>query len=83
MQNKTLADLPLEQTAYIEHLNFDGDFRRRLLDLGFSSGNSVTALFQSPLGDPTAYMIMGSIIALRREDASQIHIHLHKKEVNQ
>lgn len=74
MEYKTLADLPLEQTAFIEHLAFEGEFQRRLLDLGFSTGNTVTALFQSPFGDPTAYMIMGSIIALRREDANQIAI---------
>ncbi len=80
MENQTLASLPLEQTAYIEHLNLGGDLRRRLLDLGFSSGSLVTALFRSPLGDPTAYMVMGSIIALRQEDAGRILVRPCTKE---
>ncbi len=74
MEHKTLADLPLEETAFIEHLDLIGEFHRRLLDLGFSTGSTVTPLFQSPFGDPTAYLVMGSIIALRREDAEQIDI---------
>ena len=38
------------------------------------------ALFRSPFGNLTAYRIMGSIIALRPEDASQILICLPKRE---
>ena len=29
---------------------------------------------KSPTGDPTAYRVRDSVIALRREQASQIHI---------
>lgn len=80
LQYQTLASLPLCREAYIDSLNIDGDLRRRLLDLGFSSGSSVTPLYRSPLGDPTAYHIMGSVIALRQEDADQIQISSVKKE---
>ena len=76
----TLADLPLGRTACIHILKPDGDLRRRLMDLGFSSGIPVTALFRSPFGDPTAYQILGSVVALRKRDAKQIEISLSKKE---
>lgn len=74
MQHQTLASLSLDQKAYIDHLNLGGELRRRLMDLGFSAGNTVTPLFRSPLGDPTAYRVMGTVIALRLEDAKQIYI---------
>lgn len=71
---KTLDSLPLSKSAYISALNVEGALRRRLLDLGFSVGNKIIPLYSSPLGDPIAYNIMGSVIALRKETASHIEI---------
>ncbi len=70
----TLIDLDLMKSATIHKIHLEGELRRRLLDLGFASGVSVTPLFRSPLGDPTAYQVLNSVIALRKEDASQIEI---------
>lgn len=81
MEYLTLADLSLAQTALIQHLHIDGEIRRRLLDLGFSPGCDVTPLFRSPLGDPTAYQVFDSVIALRQEDAGQIQVTLCSTEV--
>lgn len=64
--------LPLGKKATISQLKLTGDMRRRLLDLGFIPGTKVQCLYRSPLGDPTAYFIRGTVIALRREDAGQI-----------
>ncbi len=47
---------------------------RRLLDLGLVPGTPVTAEFRSPNGDPTAYRIRGSLIALRRDEGEMIRI---------
>jgi DtxR family Mn-dependent transcriptional regulator len=48
--------------------------RRRLLDLGFVPGTEVEAELRSAGGDPTAYRIRGTLIALRRDQASMIAI---------
>lgn len=48
--------------------------RRRLLDLGFLPGTSVSATFANPGGDPKAYVIRDTVIALREEQASCIRI---------
>ncbi len=48
--------------------------RRRLLDLGFVPGSKVTAEFSSPAGDPVAYRVRGTLIALRRDQAALIRI---------
>lgn len=46
--------------------------RRRLLDLGVVPGTEIKAEMVSPGGDPTAYRIRGSLIALRDEQAARI-----------
>lgn len=74
MSRIILADLPLFREAYIDSFQENNSLHRRLMDLGFTTGNQISPLFHSPLGDPTAYSIMGSIIALRRSDAAQIWV---------
>ncbi len=76
--NITLNNLPLGHSAYISSVDVDGCMRRRLLDLGFAAGNLITPLLISPLGDPIAYNIMGSTVALRCDTAAKIHISLQK-----
>lgn len=44
----------------------------RLLDLGFAEGARVKYLFRSMFGDPTAYEICGTVIALRGEDSASV-----------
>ena len=51
-----------------------GAERRRLLDLGFVPGTVVEVDMVSPAGDPTAYQVRGSVVALRREQANLIRI---------
>ncbi len=72
--NKSLKNLPLKKGAYISSVNIEGDAKRRLIDLGFSSGIYIVPVFKSPLGDPVAYSVMGSIIALRDDVSSQIMV---------
>jgi len=49
--------------------------RHRLLDLGVLPGTKVRAEFISPSGDPTAYMIRGALIALRKDQTDKIFMH--------
>ncbi|PIF01431.1 MAG: hypothetical protein CR994_02450 [Maribacter sp.] len=51
-----------------------GESRRRLLDLGFVKGASVSIDLLNPLGEPKAYLIKGTSIALRNNQASKILI---------
>ncbi|TES57694.1 ferrous iron transport protein A [Halalkalibacterium halodurans] len=56
----------------ITHLEIDGVMRRRLLDLGFVPGAIVEVLRKSPLGDPIAFRVSQTSIALRKEESSKI-----------
>jgi len=69
---KTLAEMKVGERAKVVRLLVEGLTRRRLLDLGLLPGTEVRAVMESPMGDPTAYDIRGSVLALRSEDASKI-----------
>ena len=51
-----------------------GPMRRRLMDLGFVRGSHISIEMRSPLGNPTAYIVRGAAIALRRDQARYILI---------
>jgi len=48
--------------------------RRRLYDLGFFEGGRVKCIGASPLGDPRAYLIRDTVIALRNKDCGEITV---------
>lgn len=54
--------------------SYRGAERRRLLDLGLVPGTEIQAELRSPSGDPTAYRVRGTLIALRREQAELIRV---------
>ncbi len=56
----------------ITTLNLEGVMRRRLLDLGFVAGAQVEVVRKSPLGDPIAFRVSQTTIALRKEESSRI-----------
>lgn len=70
----TLDKLDINKNAIILNLNCKGDLRRRLLDLGLVNGTNIKASFKSPMGNPIAYEIRGTTIALRKEDSKLINI---------
>lgn len=72
----TLVQLPMNAIGIIENLDCAPSIQRRLLDLGLVKGTKIKAIFQSPFGDPTAYEIRKTLIALRKKDAQSISIKL-------
>jgi ferrous iron transport protein A len=70
----TLDELPRDGRATVIRLDARGAERRRLMDLGMLPGVEVSAEGTSPLGDPTAYRVRGTVLALRRVQARLIHI---------
>ncbi len=79
----TLSALKPGHSAVIDHLALDGEERRRLMDLGLVPGTLVTAEFRSALGDPVAYRIRGSLIALRKAQTRQIVIRPVEEQIDQ
>ncbi len=71
---QTLDALPLGQSCRVVGITAEGNFKRRLSDLGVMCGTKITALHKSICGDPIAYAICGAVIALRRADAKTVLI---------
>lgn len=69
-----LARLPLGGLGRVTGIQAGGQQRRRLMDLGLIPGTTVEAVRRSPVGEPTAFLIRGAMIALRREEAEQIMV---------
>lgn len=69
---KPLTTFTYGTEVEIQKINIEGTMRRRLLDLGFVPGAVIKVLKKSPLGDPTAYQVSNTVIALRQEEGSQI-----------
>ena len=69
-----LADLAHDQTAEVVALDdqCQGFSRRRLMDLGFTEGASIRPVLTTFAGDPRAYEIRGTVIAVRRDQA--VHV---------
>jgi DtxR family Mn-dependent transcriptional regulator len=79
--HRTLLNLAPDETGIIVGLSTEiqGLARRRLLDLGITPGARVRkALTSSFGGDPTAYLIRGAKVALRKEQSSRIFIEQEK-----
>ena len=70
----TLNELKLYETAFIKELKCNAVVKRRLLDLGLIEGTKITPIFVSPSGDPTAFEVRGSVIAIRIEDTKLIFL---------
>lgn len=69
-----LPDLP--EFVHAEVLALDdgcqGFSRRRLMDLGFTEGAHIEPVLKTFAGDPRAYRIRGTVVAVRRDQA--VHV---------
>lgn len=75
-----LTQLKSGQKAVISQLTVFDNMRRRLQDIGLIEGTIVECVGKSPLGDPTAFLIRGAVIALRSEDSDRVLITLLEEE---
>lgn len=75
----TLGDIVPGQSAVVKELQTQGAMRRRLIDIGLTEDTRVKCVGRSPCGDPSAYMIRGAVIAIRREDAVKIVVYVEKE----
>ncbi len=70
----SLNQLPIGRKANVLALTSDGATRRRMLDLGVIDGTEIEPLYQSPSGNPVAYLIRGAVIALRSDVSEKIMV---------
>ena len=73
---KSLSDLKRGEKAWVLGISkaCRGLQRRRLMDLGIVPGTQISNEFKSVGGDPSAYLIRGATIALRKKQSNQIYV---------
>jgi DtxR family Mn-dependent transcriptional regulator len=71
-----LSELTQDQRAEIVTLDdaVQGFTRRRFLDLGLTPGTTIYPELGNFFGDPRAYRVRGTLIALRKDQAAQIWV---------
>ena len=74
MKISSLWQAPVGSQCKVKEINLNKSEKERILDLGMIPGTNVKVLQKSPMGDPTAYLIRGSVIALRSEYTKKITI---------
>ena len=74
MKVENLSQLPLNKNGKIDKIECDEGIKRRLLDMGLVKGTNIVPILISPSGDPRAFLVRGTIIAIREDDAKNIKI---------
>lgn len=71
-----LAELQRGESAKILKIGKIGELKARLSAMGVIAGTEIKLERRAPLGDPQEYIIRGTAIAIRKEDAKNIEIEL-------
>lgn len=66
-----LNNLPIGKLGKVEYIK-DNHLKRRFLDLGIIPGTIIKTERHSPSGNPIAFNIRGTIIAIRKNESSNI-----------
>lgn len=69
-----LCDLRDGEWGRVCSLDGSGALKQRLMDIGLIEGTRVRRLYAAPSGDPAAYWVRGTVIALRRGDGRGIAV---------
>ena len=69
-----LDQIPVGKKAKVIQIHSKGLSKQRLLDLGVVEGTVIHVLRRSAWGDPTAYIIRDTCIALRCEESNNIEV---------
>ena len=71
-----LSDLAPGQQARILRVGGQGRSRRRFMEMGLVSGETVHVERVAPLGDPVEFFVKGYHVSLRRDDARHIEVQM-------
>ena len=71
---KRLSELKIGEKGKVVAVNGEGAIRRRLFDMGITSGAEVYLRKKAPLGDPIEISIRGYELTLRKAEAAHVEI---------
>ncbi len=78
----TVNDLHPGNWGIIKEITATDKIRQRLMDMGIIEGAKVELIRSAPLGDPIQIKVIGTIIALRRNEARTLIIGHHGEKLH-
>ncbi len=75
-----LSELHTGQSGIIVKVTGHGGFRKRIVEMGFITGQKVDVLLNAPLKDPVKYRVMGYEVSLRHSEANMIEVVTNDEE---
>lgn len=70
----TLKEAKIGDTVTVVKLHGEGAVKRRLMDMGITSGTQVHIRKVAPLGDPVEVTVRGYELSLRKADAEMVEV---------
>lgn len=70
----TLEKLNVGEVCRVNKILKNANLYQRFCDIGIISGTKMECVLKSPFGDPKAYLVRGTVIAIRSEDAKMIDV---------
>ena len=74
VQDRTLRDVAIGDTATVRRLTGEGALKRHIMDMGITKGTSEFVRKVAPLGDPIEVTVRGYELSLRKSEAESILI---------
>ena len=74
VQDRTLRDVAIGDTATVRRLTGEGALKRHIMDMGITKGTSMFVRKVAPLGDPIEVTVRGYELSLRKSEAESILI---------
>jgi ferrous iron transport protein A len=68
----TVADLRSGEEGILDRIDLSEDIARRLMELGFLPGNTITPARNAPGGGARVFRVDGSEVALRHDTARKL-----------
>lgn len=69
----TLKDIRPGEQCVITNLHIN-NLRKRLIDLGLTTGTTIFVKKMAPLGDPMEILVRGYLLTLRKAEARSIEV---------
>ena len=71
---KSLREIPCGQSAVVLKIRGEGPVKRRIMDMGITSGVEIYVRKIAPLGDPMEVTVRGYELSIRKADAECIDV---------
>ena len=70
----TLGEAKVGSTVVVTKIEGDGDYKRRIMDMGITKGSEIYIRKVAPLGDPVEITVRGYELSVRKNDAQCVQV---------